>query len=126
SDRRAHGLRAGWKVVDLQQEVEGLEVPRGESQRRLFRVCIPHMSRPTSWVKSASFDRRASGGRVPSYLIIPGTLPDERPSRRLESPSSIVVGPAALAGSTARNASFIGGLGLARIDAGRTSRGAPR
>src|SRR5207247_4914149 len=40
TDRRAHGLRAARAVVDLHEEVERLQVPRGEPQRQLFRMLM--------------------------------------------------------------------------------------
>src|SRR5438309_11332405 len=46
TDRRAHGLRAAREVVGLNEDVERLQVPRGEAQRHLFRIRISHVSPP--------------------------------------------------------------------------------
>src|SRR2546430_3877390 len=91
ANRCAHGLRAARKVVDLHEEVERLQVPRGEAQRHLFRIRISHVLRPASWVKTTSFARRASGGTVTPYLTVAGTLSNEGTSFRVEGLSSIVV-----------------------------------
>src|SRR5438309_11187017 len=91
TDRRAHGLRAAREVVDLHQEVERLQVTRGEAQRHFFRIRISHVLRPASWVKTTSFARRASGGIVTPYLTVAGTLSNEGTSFRVEDLSSIVV-----------------------------------
>src|SRR5207249_6042827 len=91
TDRRAHGLRAAREVVDLHQEVERLQVTRGEAQRHFFRIRISHVLRPASWVKTTSFARRASGETVTPYLTVAGTLSNEGTSFRVEGLSSIVV-----------------------------------
>src|SRR6266508_2390643 len=66
ADRRSHGLRTAREVVDLHEEVESLQVARGQAQRDLLRVRIPHLDRPTAYVKPTPFDRRLSGGNVSS------------------------------------------------------------
>src|SRR2546422_2455302 len=46
-DRGPNGLRPAREIVDLYEEIESLQIPRGQAQRDFFRVRIPHARHPT-------------------------------------------------------------------------------
>src|SRR2546426_285632 len=46
-DRGPNGLRSTREIVDLYEEIESLQIPRGQAQRDFFRVRIPHARHPT-------------------------------------------------------------------------------
>src|SRR2546426_11208238 len=46
-NRRPNGLRSAREVVDFHEEIESLQIPRGQAQSDFFRVRIPQGRHPT-------------------------------------------------------------------------------
>src|SRR5881397_1818097 len=72
-DRRPDGLRSAREIVDFHEEIEGLQVPRGQAECDFFRVRIPQICHPTrgSIVDLLTDRRRTELSRAIQWFLEP-------------------------------------------------------